>query len=142
MKFRMIAAVLTAQALIGAQTVSAAEILNHRLSVPDRGGFAGARLRIPFNGGERPRAGLAVAPMQRARETGAIGLGSGLELGLSTRGKLEFAAAGRTLRLGQKHKSGVSTLGWVGIGVGAALVAGTALFVYAMNHCPDYADEC
>jgi hypothetical protein len=120
---------LAASALMGDQAASAAEIFNHNRSAPQRGAFAGARLRLPFGGGEKARAGFAIAPMQRSWESGRVGLGSGVEVGVTRRGKLEFGAAGRSLHLGQKqHKSGISTIGWVAIGAGAAALLYVGLF--------------
>src|SRR4051812_19622071 len=130
-------------ALLWTSAAPAAEIVGHDPgAVPTRGSFAGARVSLPFGGRDKARVGLAVAPMQRWRETGAIEMGRGLELGVTRRGKLEFAAGGRSLHLREGRKSGISTVGWVAIGVGTALVVGTSLFVYAMNHCDHDADEC
>jgi hypothetical protein len=93
-------------ALLGADAASAAQIVGHEtMMVETRGSLAGARLNLPLFGRDTARLGLAVAPMQRWREGGSVAMGRGLELGLTRRGKLEFAAGGRTLRLDERRRT-------------------------------------
>jgi hypothetical protein len=139
------AALVAAQLVAAAQPAAAADLAGAQAESPQRGGFAGARLLVPFGGsGERVRAGLALVPMSRVRETGAVRMTPGLELSVSTAGRLEFAAAGRELHFNEQRKAGVSTLGWVAIGVGALLVvtAVAAASAYAEIIGCDDSDEC
>lgn len=106
------------------------------------GTFAGARLRVPLGGeGDRkPRAGLAVAPLMQGRQadgTVRTRFGEGVEFGLNGGQKAELSVAGTPVsRLAQGkagpegRKAGVSTIGWVAIGVGVA--AATVLGLYVL----------
>lgn len=145
MKRTIIASLVAAQLLTTAVPARAAELGDDQAATPQRGGFAGARLRVPFGGKEKVRAGFALAPMQRSRETGAVRLAAGLEGGLTAGGQFELAAGGRALQLDRKNKSGVSTVGWIAIGVGTLLVvtAVAAAITYAeIVDCDDHDDEC
>ena len=98
------------------------------------GTFSGVRLRIPFGGGTREpvRAGITFAPTTRTdHQDGRVRtqIGEGLEFGLVGREPLQFSLAGTPVnRLvqgaagpdGERH--GISTIGWIAIGVGASLV--------------------
>jgi hypothetical protein len=145
MKRTMMAGLVAAQILTAAAPVRAAELGDDQAATPQRGGFAGARLRVPFGGKEKVRAGFALAPMQRSRETGAVRLAAGLEGGLTAGGRFELAAGGHALRLDRQDKAGVSTVGWIAIGVGAllAVTAVAAAITYAeIVDCDDHDDEC
>jgi hypothetical protein len=104
------------------------------------GAFAGARLRLPLGPArtERLRAGLTVAPMVEARQSdGSVRtrFGEGLELGVSgdeTVG-LSFAPLARAKAGPRGRKAGVSSLGWVGIGVGAVLVVVASAYVLCFS---------
>lgn len=112
------------------------------------GGFVGARIRIPLGGkqegGEKLRASLTVAPMQRTDGTGLKGpawrIGEGLEFGftgddraprLSLAGQrlaaTRYAPGGRAATKGRSNMSDVGTAALV-VG-GLALVAGIGLLV-------------
>ena len=153
MKRIAIAALIAAQTI--AQPAFAADFGDQQtVSTQRQGAFAGARLRVPL-GGEasgKARAGLAVAPVLQGRQadgTVRTRLGEGVEFGFTGGKKAELSLAGRPMsqltqgRTGPDGKKlGVSTIGWVAIGVGTVLIVGTAAFVYAMEHCPEHADEC
>jgi len=135
---------LTIASLIATQLVAtpavAAELHSDRSSgMTETGTFTGARIRLPVGGDarrERLRAGLVMAPTLRSEQAGgriATRVGEGLELGFGgNRRGLALSVAGRPLT-GQSRdlpgtRAGVSTLGWVAIGVGAValiLVAAT-----------------
>lgn len=112
------------------------------------GGFVGARIRIPLGGtqegGEKVRASLTVAPMQRSDGAGLKGpawrIGEGLEFGfagddraprLSLAGQrltaTRYAPGGRASTKGRSNMSDVGTAALV-VG-GLALVAGIGLLV-------------
>ena len=135
MKKLTIAALLAAQVATGAQPAMAASLGDERGAVEARqGAFAGARLRIPLDGtkARKAQAGLTVAPVLQGR--GADGrtltrFGEGMELRLVGPQKPELALGGRSIaqltegRTGPDgRKLGVSTLGWIAIGVGVAAV--------------------
>ncbi|HEY5722151.1 MAG TPA: hypothetical protein VIT45_07500 [Allosphingosinicella sp.] len=141
-------------ALIAAQTMAppafAADFGDQPADSAQRqGAFAGARLRVPLGGeaGGKARAGLAVAPLlQGRRADGSVRtrFGEGLEFGFAGGKKAELSLAGRPVKqLAQGRtgpdgrKLGVSTVGWVAIGVGIAAIAGVAWFVNEMNEPHD-----
>jgi hypothetical protein len=143
MKRTMIGALVAAQIAAVAQPASAAELPGESsLGGQQRGTFAGARLRIPLGaeGASRVRAGLTVAPVVRDRQSdGSLRtrFGSGLELGFAGSDRIQMSFAGTPLsRFAQGgsgpagRKAGVSTLGWVGIGV--ATVAVVVIGAYAL----------
>ena len=104
-------------------------------SAQRQGAFAGARLRVPLDGSRagKAQAGLTVAPMLQGRQAdGSIRtrFGEGVELRLTGERGPQMAFGGRTLaqltdgRTGPDgRKLGVSTIGWVAIGVGVAAIA-------------------
>jgi hypothetical protein len=139
MKFVTIGALIAAHIACAAQ---AAELPRDPSTETTRiGSFAGARVRVPLGATkEKPHAGLAFTATQRTGDTGALRFSKGMELGFAGDGKVRLSLAGKPvsqLRPGAEgpagRKLGVSTLGWVGIGVAVALVAGTIWFVDAMN---------
>ena len=152
MKSLMISMLVATQILVAAQPTFAADLGDEGGAARQRhGAFAGARLRVPLGGGSdtKARAALAVAPVLESRDSGGslrTRFGEGVELGFADREKVGLSLGGTRLSdLGQGpngRKLGVSSLGWVAIGLGAALVIGTAAFVAAMEHCPEHADEC
>jgi|SRR5687768_7880421 len=111
------------------------------------GAFVGARVQLPLGGKipARPRAALAIAPtLSRISYDGMIEtrIGEGLELHFESRSKPALTLAGVRAdtalkdRLGDRSRSGISTGGWIAIGVGTVLVAGAigaALFIDAVN---------
>ena len=138
-----------AAALIAAQTASpaAAADLVRDAGVQERrmGAFAGARLRVSLDGQarERVRGGLSVSPTMhdvRADGTARLGIGEGLEFGLSDRRGPALSLAGTPVReivQGPRGPEGdrrnVSTVGWVAIGVGVVLV-GVVGYGLWLNH--------
>jgi len=154
MRKLMIGALLAGQLVTAAQPVLAAELIEARSQ--QAGAFAGLRLRVPLDGDaaqRRIRAGLAVAPTLHARSAGGetqLHVGEGVELGLVGRGPVRLSIAGtpvsRLARGGSGpngERLGVSTLGWVAIGVGAFLVvAAGASYIVADNilDCDDGED--
>ncbi|MET1109953.1 MAG: hypothetical protein ABWX67_00355 [Allosphingosinicella sp.] len=100
----------------------------------ETGTFGGLRLRIPFGGParEQVRAGLTFAPTTRTdHQDGRVRtrIGEGLEFGINGRGPVQFSLAGTPVnRLTQGRtgpdgqRMGISTLGWIAIGVGATAI--------------------
>ena len=146
MKILTIAALVAAQLGLTAQPVFAADLGDERGTVSARqGAFAGARLRIPLDGtkARKAQAGLTVAPIvQGRRADGSIRtrFGEGMELRLSGEAKPQLALGGRPLsqivegRSGPDgRKAGISTIGWVAIGVGVAALTVFVLFESCKN---------
>jgi len=146
MKTIAIAALITSQIGLAAQPALAADLTDHRGAMAQRqGAFAGARLRVPLGGGKsnKVRAGLAVAPLVQGRSnSGEIRtrFGEGVEFGIAGREhKPGLSIAGTPVSQLAQGKSGptgdrkgVSTIGWVAIGIGtaAALWLGTTYLIY------------
>jgi hypothetical protein len=140
MKKLTIAALVAAQLLGSTQPALAADLAEARTQ--EAGMFAGFRLRVPLAGEQNRqpvRAGLALAPtvQSRAMNGGEVRtrFGEGLELGFNGRQPVALSFAGTPVsRLAQGpagpdgHKAGVSTLGWVAIGVGVVAVSLFALY--------------
>ena len=138
MRKLLIAGLVAGQIVAGAQPALAAELHPERTATPNRVSvFAGARLLVPLDGGkQKARAGLALTSTLRSGATGELRFARGAELGLSggdSAVRLTLAgmpvsrlAQGRTGPDGRKL--GLSTLGWVAIGVGALAVTYFALF--------------
>ena len=111
------------------------------------GAFAGAQLRLSLGAESRASAGLALAPMTRSvRGDGQVRLAVGEGLGFVSvgGGAPTFNLAGKPLRQvaraaqdedGDKEDDddGISTLGWVGIGVGALVVGAAAGFAVLVS---------
>ena len=110
------------------------------------GMFGGVQVRLPLGGSraEAPRASLGIGPVVHNQDINGVGrtrIGPGLELRLGPDGPAELSLAGTRLdRLGlapggqtpDGRKAGVSTLGWIGIGVGAVVVL-TGGFYYWLS---------
>jgi hypothetical protein len=138
MRKLLIAGFVAGQVMAAAQPVMAAELPQDRMATPNQvSAFAGARLRVPLGGGrEKPRAGLALTSTLRSGATGEIRFAKGAELAFSGGETAIRLTLGGTpvSRLAQGsggpggRKLGVSTIGWVAIGVGALAVAYFALF--------------
>lgn len=133
MKKLLIAALLAGKAAPAA----AAEFTTSRDT--DAGAFAGFSLRMPLDGNasqRRVRAGLTVAPTLRTQDIQGerrMQIGEGLELGMTGDQPIQLSIAGRPIsqltRGGESpdgRRAGVSTLGWVAIGVGTVVVVGLA----------------
>lgn len=142
MKKLPITAFCAAQFMASACPASAAELQrNPPAGASQVGSFVGARARIPLGATrEKAHAGLAFTATQRSGETGALRFSTGMELGFAGDAKVRLSLAGRPVsRLGQGgaapegRRLGMSTLGWVGIGVAVVAVGGVLWFVDAMN---------
>ena len=117
------------------------------------GTFVGARFQIAFGGKQasKPRAALAIAPtMSRISDKGGVRttIPEGVALNFGRKPTLTLAGVRADHALGltpskdvdAKHKLGVSTGGWVAIGVGVIAVAGglyMAHAIYKYEHDPD-----
>lgn len=130
--------VAAAQILPAAQPAMAAELHQDRAGTPNQvSAFAGARLRVPLGGREKPQAGLALTSTLRSGATGELRFAKGAELGFSGDRKVRLSLGGRPVsqiaqggKAEDGRKLGVSTLGWIGIGA-AVVVVGTAVWFYA-----------
>lgn len=133
MKKLTIAALVAAQLASVAQPAMAADLVQQE--TPRMGAFAGARLRIPLGGAReerRLRAGLTLAPTMRnqgADGASRLSFGEGLEFGIAGREPARLSLAGvpvnRLARSGtgpDGQRLGISTIGWIAIGVGTAIV--------------------
>lgn len=135
-KLLIVGLVAAAQILPAAQPAAAAELHQDRTATASRvSAFAGARLRVPLGGREKPQAGLALTSTLRSGPTGELRFAKGAELGFSGRDSelglsiagrpLSQLAAGRSGPAGRKH--GFSTAGWIAIGASAAIIVGGVL---------------
>ncbi len=135
------AAVLAAQMAGAAQPASAAAPVEPRSQ--QTGAFAGFRLRVALDGNARQRpvrVALTLAPtLHSQRVDGAVRtrFGEGLELGVGNDRQPALTLAGtRVDRLGVRpsgmapegSRAGVSTVGWIAIGVGVSAVTAFALY--------------
>lgn len=121
-------------ATLCASPVAAADFPPAPFGANAAGAFAGARVRIKLGAkaGPKLRMSLALAPMTRASGEGrvafhfgeglAFGGGAGTAPGLSIAGRPLSAFSPRRASVDKTRASGVSTLGWVAIGVGAAVI--------------------
>jgi len=126
------------RALIAAQLAAApalaADLVGDKTTVDQQAGaFVGARLRLSLGGTpgrDRMRAGFVMAPTQRTLSSNGraiIRFGDGLELGLTRDRPASLSLAGRRLSDAPggelpERRAGVSTLAWIAIGVGTAVV--------------------
>ena len=148
MKKLMIAALVGGQAMAAAQPAFAAELADSRSQ--QAGAFAGLRVRMALDGSEqqrRVRAGLTLAPTLHSRTaTGEtrLRIGEGVELGIVGREPIRLSLAGTPVnRLAQGtagpegQRLGVSTIGWIAIGVGVAavIVVGAAVICASDHDC-------
>lgn len=152
MRRMIIASICAAQFAAAAQPAAAAELHPDRNTATARSGsFAGARVRVPLGGGrERPQVAAALTAMHRSDNGGPVRFASGAELGIGKERAVNLKLGGRPIsRLsdaGQEprhRKLGVSTVGWVAIGVGAAaLLYIGGLFLIAENADDRDCDNC
>ena len=143
----MLTALVAGQLLTGAAPVFAQSYAPVRET--GTGAFGGVRVRIPFGGAAREpvRAGLAFAPTARTDYQDGhfrTRIGEGLEFGMVGREPLQFSLAGTPVnRLAEGRtgpdgrRMGVSTLGWIAIGVGAAaiIVLSAAALCFSDSDC-------
>ncbi|HEX6374580.1 MAG TPA: hypothetical protein VFZ91_02560 [Allosphingosinicella sp.] len=139
MKFLGLGAFVVAQIAFAAQPAMAADLPREASSGPNHvATFVGARIRVPLGATkEKPRAGLAFTATQRSGDTGTLRFSKGMELGFAGDDKVRLSVGGKPVsQLTQGgatpdgRKLGVSTLGWIGIGVGVVVI-GTAVWFYA-----------
>ncbi|HEX8640116.1 MAG TPA: hypothetical protein VF704_03060 [Allosphingosinicella sp.] len=141
-------------ALVAAQVAPAAAADFASSQETDTGAFAGFRLRMPLDGDvsqRRMRASLTVAPAVRTQNLqGEVRgrIGDGIELGISRGEPVRLSIAGRPvaqLTRGAEapggRRAGVSTLGWVAIGVGAVVVVGLTAGYLWLDDALDCTDE-
>jgi hypothetical protein len=142
MKKSVTAALCGALAVASAQPAAAAELPRESASGPSQvATFGGARIRVPLGATkEKARAGLAFTATQRNRDTGTLRFSKGVELGFAGDEKVRLSLGGRQVshlapgaQAPDGRKLGVSTIAWVGIGIGVAAIAGAVWFVDAMN---------
>jgi hypothetical protein len=141
MKTYALAAVTAALTIIAGQPAAAANF--QEPAIVQSGTFAGARIRISLGGKEQDRkvhAGLTLAPTLRSQTTSGetrTRIGEGLELGFTGERPLTLSFAGRPVnrllsrdrKTDDERRLGISTGGYVAIGVGvAALVGGFLVF--------------
>jgi hypothetical protein len=128
--------VAAAQVLPAAQPAAAAELHQDRNATAGQvSTFAGARLRVPLGGREKPQAGLALTTTLRSGQSGELRFARGAELGFSGGDpKLGLSLAGRPvsqLAAGRPgptgRKQGFSTAGWIAIGASAVIIIGGVL---------------
>jgi len=151
MKKPTIAVLLAGQVLAAAQPAMATDFTSAQEQ--RAGAFAGFRLRMPFDGPQRRqvRAGFALAPTLGTRGMNGesrLRIGEGLELGITGRQPVRLLIAGQDVRRlgaaqrtdgqeGERRGGGPSTLGWIAIGVGTAVVVviGAAALCVADSDC-------
>jgi hypothetical protein len=146
-KLVMIALVAAQIGATAPTAASAAEIVSDQVPGSTKtGAFAGARVRLAL--GEeraRPRAALTAAPTVHSvpgSGPARMRMGEGLELGIGGDRKPQLALAGQPLsQIAQGGKGpnsgklGVSTTGWLAIGVGLVLVVVGGLYIWADSSC-------
>jgi hypothetical protein len=142
MKLVVAAAVCAAQLLSAAPAGAADLTAGDAAASRQMGAFAGARLRMPLGGGKgKPQAGLALTSRLRSGATNELRFAKGVELGFSgNQAPMRLTLAGRPVsqlaqgRTGPEgRKLGVSTLGYIAIGVGVLAVA----FFTVVQLCAD-----
>jgi hypothetical protein len=118
------------------------------------GVFTGAQVRIPLGGARsaEPRVSLGIAPTVRTERfdgAGTTRIGEGLQLSLEGGRPVEFNLAGTRLdRLApgeqgpEGPRSGVTTLGWVAIGVGAVAAVTIGAYVVLREGVVCGPNEC
>jgi hypothetical protein len=132
------AAALAAAALsLVVQPLAAAALPREAGIQIERGTFVGARFRIPFGrSDEKAHAGLALTATQRTPGRAELRFAKGLDLGYAGDDKLRLSLHGQPVsRLVQGkagpegRKLGVSTVGWVALGVGVVVLSIAGLYV-------------
>jgi hypothetical protein len=147
---KLILSLATASLLLGPVEASAAQ---YDVADVRPGTFVGTRFQIALGGKQasKPRIALAIAPTMTRISDGAgvrTSIGEGVALNFGRKPTLTLAGVRADQALGltpsrdedAKHKLGVSTGGWIAIGVGTILVAGglyMANAIYKYQHDPD-----
>lgn len=136
MKTYLLAGLFAAQAMVAAQPAAAANL--DEPTTVQSGTFAGARIRLSLGGQQHDRklrAGLTIAPTLRSQTISGqtqTRLGEGLELGFTGKRPLTLSLAGRPIsgllpgggKSEDEQRLGISTGGYVAIGVGVAALVG------------------
>ncbi len=140
---KLILSLATAGLLLAPAEASAAQ---YDMASVRPGTFVGARFHIAFGGEQasKPRAALAIAPTLTSISDGArvrTSIGEGVALNFGRKPTLTLAGVRADQALGltpsrdadARHKLGVSTGGWIAIGVGVVAVAGGLYFLHLMD---------
>jgi hypothetical protein len=137
-------------ALVSAQLIAAQPALAAGFEGAEQtriGVFTGVQLKLRLGGSraEAPRASLGIAPVARSQGidgTSRTRIGEGLQLSLQPNRPVELNLAGTRLdRLGlgpdgkapDGPRAGISTIGWIAIGVGVTAVVVVSAFSYCMS---------
>jgi hypothetical protein len=117
------------------------------------GAFVGARIKLPLGERAMARAELAIAPTQsRISASGLVrtGIGEGVALSFDAKSKPFLTVAGsradRALGLQPRGQAdvgkrmGVSSAGWVAIGVGVVALAAGGYFLYLVHEADKNSD--
>jgi len=144
--------------LLGASLIAAplqARDLRDQTIDTRSGTFVGAQLHVPFGGkiADRPRVSLGISPTRsRISNAGMVhtNIGEGLALSFTPDSKPTLTFAGvradeafglkQSGAAGAEREQGVSTGGWIAIGVGTvALVAVGGLYLWAehISYCEE-----
>ncbi len=152
MKKYVIVSLVATSLLMVAQPAAAAN-LEGATSVQS-GTFAGARVRISLGGkmqDRKVRAGLALAPTLRSQARSGefrTRIGDGLELGFNGQRPLALSLAGRPVsrllpggdRSEDERRLGISTGGYVAIGVGVAALVGAFVLYETYKEADENSD--
>ena len=139
MKYFVLSGLVAAHFIVGAEPAAAAGF--EEATNVQSGTFTGARIRLSLGGRQHDRkfrAGLTIAPMVRSQAISGetrTRFGEGLELGFAGKRPLTLSLGGqpvsRLLPGGRKSENeqrlGISTGGYVAIGVGVAALVGAVL---------------
>ena len=143
---RISAATITVASLMASTPAAAQNAGMLATTSTEAGAFAGARLRLRLGGKSMPRPefGVTFAPMLRAAsadgrvrmrfgEGAGFGIAGGEPARLSLGGRPVLSFTERRVELDKTNAMGVSTIGYVAIGAGVALVVGALLFKDALD---------
>lgn len=136
MKNYVLAGLVAAQSIAAPQPVAAAGF--EEMTTAQSGTFTGARIRLSLGGRQQDRkfrAGLTMAPTLRSQAISGetrTRFGEGLELGFSGKRPLTLSLGGRPVssllpggrKSEDEQRLGISTGGYVAIGVGVAALVG------------------
>ena len=136
MKNFVLAGLVAAQTIVAAQPAAAASL--QETAAVQSGTFAGARIRLSLGGGQEHRkfrAGLTFAPTLRTQAISGetrMRFGEGIELGFAGQRPLALTLSGRPVsrmlpggnKSEDERRLGISTGGYVAIGVGVAALVG------------------
>src|SRR4051812_26670740 len=137
MKSLTAAAMAAAASSLAVQPLAAAELPREAGGQIERGTFVGARFRVSLGrSDEKAHAGLALTATQRAPGRAELRFAKGLELGYAGDARLRLSLHGQPVsRLApggagpDDRKLGISTVGWIGIGVGVVVLSVAGLYV-------------